>query len=136
MTRFRRTLKVLGGVAGEIWWRIRGHKWRLCETIVWNDVERGKTLTAPEGMMYDRFTLFPNLRKLDGTMSDGSPLHDVGWDVGEWDDGTELTFDENNAMLVKILEAEDQRSAVIEMVAWGVSLWFMRRKWRKMHGHE
>ncbi len=119
----------------EMFRRVIGWQWVLEETIRWHDIKTGRYLSAQKGMRYDKFTLFPDLRKLDGSPSDGCAVHDAGWNVGKWDDGSILTFDDNNRLMRNILRFEQQREAVVRMVDWGVSLWFMRRRWERTFGH-
>jgi len=131
-----RAIKVIAGIPVEILRRLLGIKWTLDRTITHYDALTGKTLTAWLGMWYDRFTLFPDLRKKDGTPSDGSPVHDAGWIRGTWDDGTILLFADNNRVLRDILTKEEHKDAIVDAVDWGVGLGIMRDKWRKTHGHE
>jgi len=132
----KRNLLVIFGVPIEIIRRVFGIRWRLPETIRHESVRHfGKTLTAAGGMLYDRFSFAPNLRKQDGSPSDAAPVHDQGWESGEWDDGSVLTFDQNNAEMFDILISEAHQVWVCDLYRRGVSADFMRRKWEDKHGH-
>ncbi|MCP4493396.1 MAG: hypothetical protein GY820_39730 [Gammaproteobacteria bacterium] len=135
MKNIRRFLRVIRGVPVEIFRRLIGWKWVLPEEIYWHDNKTGRSLSPPGGMRYDRYTLFPDLQKKDGKPSDGSPVHDYGWETGKWDDGSVLTFDDNNRVLRDILIDEQHRPKIICLVTWGVGLPIMRRKWKKLHRH-
>ena len=132
---WHRTWRVISGIPTEIWWRIRRKRWVLDREIRHYDEQTGKTLTAPTCMEYDKATLFPNLLKLDGSDSDGWPIHDRAWTTGTWDDGTEITFDDSNRVLRDILINERQRGWIVRAVNRGVSLPIMRYLWRRKFHH-
>jgi hypothetical protein len=130
-----RFVKVVAGIPGEIKRRIEDRGWLLDETVVYRD-PAGWTLTAEKGMSYDEFTLAPNLQQLNGKPSRASAIHDKGWTTGKKDDGSVLTFDENNRAFRAILDQEDHREEIKDIYEWAVGLWFMRWRWRLQFGHE
>ena len=94
-----------------------------------------KTMTAPAGYRYDGATYAPNLRWINGERSHAFVIHDIGWDRGRWDDGTPITFDQNNANMVSVMDVEGFPQWVIRVYGWGISREFMRRRWVRAHGH-
>ena len=134
---WHRFKSVLRGLPDEIKRRFLGIKYRLDHKIVHQSVlYPGETITSLRDMLYDRFTLFPDLQKENGDESDASPTHDSGWVAGCYDSGRILTFDDNNWEMRSIMVDEKQNKKVVTAVFWGVGLGIMRRKWRKTHGHE
>lgn len=131
---FRRLSATVLGVPIELLRRVVGSHNHLDKDIVFTH-PGGWSITANRGMPNDRFTLAPNLRRRDGRHSDGAPIHDKGWYGGEKDDGSVLTFDENNEALGMILLREGHLRAIRYSYGWGVSLPRMRRKWKEKHGH-
>lgn len=130
-----RNLRTLAGIPWEITRRILGYKWRLDRDIIFKSERYGRYISCCRGMKYDKFTWAPDLRKKDGSDSDAAPVHDAGWYRGTWDDGSPLTFDQNNDNLVDILDAEGHWGWVIRAYYRGVSAGFMRQKWIRTHGH-
>jgi hypothetical protein len=138
MKRLRKVFRLVSVVAGipvEIVRRVCGRNWVLDETVTYTDSE-GWSLTAQLGMIYDRFSFAPNLKQLNGKPSRASAIHDQGWNTGQKDDGSILTFDENNRAFRAVLDREEHKEEVKDVYEWGVGLPFMRKKWRKTHGHE
>jgi len=123
------------GLPVEVLCRIIGHKWKLDETVTFVHSE-GWSLTAFKGMRYDSFTYAPNLRNADGKKSRSAGLHDKGWNTGKKDDGSMLTFDENNVAFGSVLEREGHPRVIRRAYQWGVSRNFMRKRWQKKHSHE
>ena len=68
-----------------------------------------KYITMPEKYPHDLYSFFLNLRKSDGTPSDASKPHDMGWVTGVWDDGSIMRFDECNGLIHKYI---DRKSVV------------------------
>ena len=126
---------VILGVPLELVSRMMGIKWTLHETVSFMFSD-GRTLTARKGLKYDSFTASPNLRRVDGSKSLAAGLHDWGWTNGKKDDGSMLTFDENNLAFKSVLDMEKHSDRVKKLYVWGVSLPTMRRMWRKKFGHE
>ena len=135
MTNVARVLIAIAGYPGEIVGRIMRVKWILPETVIYQDAATDRTLTALNGYPYDSFTYAPNLRRADGRRSVAAAIHDVGWERGTWDDGSILTFDENNAAFAAILAKEKHPAPIRRAYGRGVSAGFMRRKWIRKHGH-
>ena len=135
MNQLERLGIAFGGGLIELVLRAFGAKWKLDHQVVYDDPE-GWTLTAPKGFEYDSFTWAPNLRKENGDKSDAAAIHDVGWETGAKDDGTILTFDENNRAFRAVLDREGHPEWVKGAYERGVSLPFMRKKWLKKHGHK
>lgn len=130
-----RAMMTLAGIPQEIVFRSIGRKWVNHSPVQYHDRMRGKYLTAPRKQVHDGFTSAPNLYRQDGQMSWASRLHDHGWDYGEWDDGTILTFDDNNRIFRIMLEREGHAAPIVAIYHWGVSREFMRKKWEAKHGH-
>jgi hypothetical protein len=135
MNGFTRIAVAICGVPVEIIYRIAGAKWHLDKTVRYEH-ESGWSLTAWEGMPYDSFTCAPNLRNKDGSKSRAAALHDRGWATGKKDDGSILTFDENNVAFRHVLDTENHPEIVKDAYERGVSLGFMRKRWEEKHGHE
>jgi len=135
MNQFARVVFAVLGVPVEIILRAFAVKWVLDEAVVYKDPS-GWSLTAEKGMEYDSFTWAPNLRKADGSKSRAAAIHDKGWVTGKKDDGSNLTFDENNASFLHVLEEEVHPEWVKDAYFGGVSLPMMRNKWRRTHGHQ
>ena len=95
-----------------------------------------KHITMPAKYPHDRYSLWFNLRKADGTPSDASKPHDMGWDTGLWDDGAYMHFDECNGLLRKYMDKEDQAQWKIDLVMRGVGSRIYRDKWKTKHGHD
>ena len=123
------------GIPLEVLYRAFGIHWSLDRAIVYIDPE-GWSLTAERGMLYDSFSYAPNLRDEDGRKSAAAAIHDKGWITGRKDDGTILTFDENNRAFRSVLDREGHPEWVRDAYERGVSLPFMRKKWLKKHGHK
>jgi hypothetical protein len=134
--QFRRLVTALAGAPLEVAARLLDAHWVLEERTQYVQPGTGKTLTAALGKRYDSFTYAPNLRRADGRKSHAAAVHDQGWDWGVWDDGSPLTFDENNEAFRAILDAEEHPRWVCDLYEWGVSLHRMRVLWRAKHGHE
>jgi len=136
MNIFTRTALVIVGIPREILFRALGVKWTLGHEFTYTSPDGYWSLTADKGMRYDSFTCAPNLRKPDGSKSDADALHDKGWVTGEKDDGSLLTFDENNGAFESVLVKEDHPNWVIKIYLKGVSASFMRRRWEQIHNHK
>jgi len=136
MNQFTRVAYAIAGSPVEILYRIFRFKWQLDKQYSYSSPDGSWSLTAELGMCYDSFTYAPNLRKEDGSKSDAAPLHDKGWVTGKKDDGTILTFDENNAVFRHVLEAEEHPEWIINLYEKGVSASFMRKRWEQTHGHK
>ena len=95
-----------------------------------------KYITMPEKYPHDLYSFFLNLRKSDGTPSDASKPHDMGWVTGVWDDGSIMRFDECNGLIHKYMVKEDQAQWKIDLVMKGISTDIRRDKWKARHGHE
>jgi len=135
LNQFERVAFALAGGVVELALRAFKHRWILDEEVkhVFPD---GRSLTAEKGMEYDSFTWAPNLRNEDGSRSRAAAPHDKGWVTGKKDDGTFLTFDENNASFRAVLDKEGHPEWVKDLYSKGVSLPFMRNKWRRTHRHQ
>jgi hypothetical protein len=130
-----RIFVALIGAPVELYLRAFGFKWKLDETVSFVHPEDGWTLTAHKGMLYDSFTYAPNLRRADGKKSNAAALHDKGWNTGKKDDGSMLTFDENNHAFRSVLDKEGHPELICDVYEWGVSRTFMRKKWVEKHDH-
>lgn len=95
-----------------------------------------KYITMPEKYPHDLYSFFLNLRKADGTPSDASKPHDMGWDFGKWDDGSHMHFDDCNGLIHKYMVKEDQAQWKIDLVLKGVGSEIRRDKWKTKHGHD
>ena len=133
---FRRVAVAIFGLPVELLHRAMGLHWHLTSAAKFTHPAEGWSITAPEGMPYDSFTFAPNLRLLSGGWSKAAAIHDKGWEDGVKDDGSVLTFDENNFAFRAILIQEGHSKAVVKTYAWGVSLKRLRKRWRHDHGHE
>jgi hypothetical protein len=123
------------GVLFELFLRLTGRKQVLDRDVEYVDPS-GWTLTARKGFLYDFFTFAPDLQQMNGQPSRACAVHDIGWVTGIKDDGSPLSFDENNKAFRAILDQEDHAKWIKDLYEWGVSLPFMRSKWRRAHGHE
>lgn len=133
--RVHRAFRVIIGIPVEIFNRVTGRRHELTETVTYSDPE-GWTLTALKGMKYDYFTFAPDLRQLNGRYSNACAVHDWGWESGKKDDGNILTFDENNRAFRAVMDQEDHPDWIKNLYEWGVSLSFMRKRWRNKFCHE
>ena len=91
---------------------------------------------------YKKVVTVPEDYRSDGASGPASDIwsnawwvHDVLCDRGTWDDGTVLTFDENNLECYDQLDEEGHWQWVCDGYFWGISLWFMRLKWKRKFGH-
>ena len=135
MNQFQRVSFLLLAGPVELILRAFAVKWTLDHDVVYESPE-GWSLTAEDGMTYDSFSWAPNLRKEDGTRSDAAAVHDQGWITGKKDDGSGLTFTENNVSFRAVLDREGHPEWLKDLYSSGVSLPMMRKKWRETHGHE
>lgn len=131
----KRNLLTLIGIPNEVIRRFFGVKWRLDRRIMYFSQRYGQTVTCEPGMKYDKFTFAPDLRKEDGSDSDGSPIHDAGCFRGKWDSGTPMTFDQNNMNLYDILLLEGHWKWMVDLYYEWVSKPFMRKRYNERHGY-
>jgi hypothetical protein len=134
-SQFRRIAAAILGVPKEIAMRLARRRWTLEQDVKYWSPD-GWSLTAKKGMKYDSFTFAPNLRRSDGTRSQAAAIHDRGWESGHKDDGSLLTFDENNTAFRSVLDDEGHPEKIKDLYERGVSLPVMRQLWRRKHGHE
>jgi|TARA_R110000822_G_scaffold24827_9_gene75452 hypothetical protein len=135
---FARTMIELRYLPEELAMRWAGSTWvNECEmTFDLKVMGVTKYITMPEKYPHDLYSFFLNLRKADGTPSDASKPHDMGWDTGVWDDGSYMHFDDCNGLIRKYMEKEDQANWKMQMVLAGVSTDSRRDMWKARHGHE
>ena len=135
---FARTLIELANLPAELVYKALAANWVTEVEETWDLAVMGKKkfVTMPAKYPHDRYSCWINLRKADGTPSDASKPHDMGWDTGVWDDGTYMHFDDCNGLLRKYMEKENQANWKVQMVLAGVSTDSRRDKWKARHGHE
>lgn len=133
-----RTLLEFVNAPGELFARFIGLQWvtKEARTYSLNSMGATKFITMPAGYPHDRYSLWFNLRKQDGTPSDACRPHDMGWDSGLWDDGSFMHFDQCNGLLRKYMSKENQARWKIALVLNGVGTDIRRRKWKAKHGHD
>jgi hypothetical protein len=110
------------------WRRWRKRTWRLTHTVVYQD-RHGRTLTAPCGMVYDRFTLAPNLILPTGEVSDAAAIHDLAHNRGKWDDGSWMTFTDSVWAFNDIMFREGWPVGIRRLYHNGVSSDIARDAW-------
>ena len=130
-----RFISVLAGIPLEIGMRVCGKNWTLKKTVSVTG-PGGWTLSAYQGMEVDHFTYVPDLRTLNGELSQAAAIHDKGWLYGTKDNGDILTFDENTLAFRMVLDREEHANWIKDVYEWGVSLPFMRKRWVKKFGHK
>ena len=135
---FARTLIELSNLPAELVYGFLKANWVTEAEETWDLVVMGekKSVTMPAKYPHDRYSCWINLRKADGTPSDASKPHDMGWDTGVWDDGSFMHFDDCNLLIKKYMEKEDQAQWKIDLVMKGVSTDSRRAKWKSRHKHD
>jgi hypothetical protein len=135
LTKFERMTLAFIGFPFEIALKIFGGRYETAHKILFIDRHTGRTILIPTNFKFDGFSFAPDLRKKDGTRSDGAPVHDFGWRYGKWDNGDTLTFDQCNDALRQVLLDEDQPKWAVKAYIFVVKRRCLRRKWYKRLGH-